>query len=115
MSDLPTISRRTLQSQTDGIMAPTSKLIRSNAFTNTGLDYFGPLHIRQGKERIKVWVCLFTSITVRAIHLELVEDMAAEQFLSALHRFIARGGKPDQIILDNAQNFKTTKNAVDMA
>ena len=41
--------------------------------------------------------------------------MTAEQFLSDLRRFIARSGKPDQIILDNAPNFKATKNAVDMA
>ena len=90
---------------------PTSKVVRSKAFTNTGLDYFGPLYIRQGKDRVKVWVCLFTCITVRAIHLKLVEDMTAEQFLSALRRFIARRGKPDQII----PHFKATKNTVDMA
>ena len=41
--------------------------------------------------------------------------MKAEQILSALRRFIARRGKPDQIILDNAPHFKATKNAVDMA
>ena len=94
------------------LMAPwsTQKVIRSKAFTNTGLDYFGLFYIRQGKDQVKVWVCLFTCITVRAIHLELVEDMTAEQFLPALRRFIARCGKPDQIILDNALNFKTTKN-----
>ena len=41
--------------------------------------------------------------------------MTAEQFLSALRRFIVRHGKPDQIILDNAPNLKATKTAVDMA
>ena len=87
----------------------TSKVIRSKAFTNTGLDYFGPLYIRQGKNRVKVWVCLFTCITVGVIHLELVEDMTAEQLLSALCRFIARRGNSDQITLDNAPNFKVTK------
>ena len=94
---------------------PISKVVRSKAFTNTGLDYFGRLYIRQGKDRVKVWACLFTCITVRTIHLELVEDMTAEQFLSALCWFIARRGKPDQIILDNVPNFKVTKNVVDMA
>ena len=54
---------------------PASKVIRSKAFTNTGLDYFGPLYISQGKDRVKVLVCLFTCITAGAIHLELVEDM----------------------------------------
>ena len=41
--------------------------------------------------------------------------MKAEQFLSALRRFIARRDKPDQIILDNTPHFKATKNAVDIA
>ena len=93
----------------------TSNVIRSKEFTNTGLDHFGPLYIRQGKDQVKLWVCLFACITVLAIHLELVEDMTAEQFLSALCRFITRRGKPDQIILDNAPNLKATNNAIDMA
>ena len=50
-----------------------------------------------------------------AIHLELVEDMTAEQFLLALCRFITQLGKPDQIVLDNVSNFKATKNVADMA
>ena len=52
-------------------MAPwlTSKVIRSKKFTKTGLDCFWPLYMRQGKDRLKVWICLFTCITVWVIHL----------------------------------------------
>ena len=38
--------------------------------------------------------------------------MSAEKFLLALRRFFARRGKPDEIILDNASQFKVAKNAV---
>ena len=62
----------------------------------------------------KVWVCLFTCVAVRAIHLEIV-DLSAEEFLLALRRFIARRGKPQQIVLDNAPQFKLTKSSVDAA
>ena len=90
---------------------PTSKVIRSQAFTNTGLDYFGPLYIRQRKDHVKVCVCLFTCITVRAIHLELVEDMTAEQFyqlsVGLLHNVVN--------LIDKAPNFKATKKTVDIA
>ena len=40
---------------------------------------------------------------VRAVHLELVEDMSADEFLLCLRHFIARRGVPRQIISDNAR------------
>ena len=49
-----------------------------------------------------VWVCLFTWVTVRAIHLEVVEDLPAEEFLPVLQRLITRQGTPKEIILDDA-------------
>ena len=49
------------------------------------------------------------------MHLEVVEDMTAETFLEALRRFVARRGKPDEIISDNATQFKAAKNTVDIA
>ena len=80
---------------------PKSKMTESPAFEHTGLDYFRPLYIKQNKERKKAWVCIFTCITVIEMHLELVEDMKSEQFLLALRRFVARRGKPNEIISDN--------------
>ena len=77
---------------------PRKKVAKCAPFTYTGLDYFGPLYIQGESSKEKVWVCLFTCVTVRAIHLELIKDMTAEQFLLALRRFIARRGKPTQII-----------------
>ena len=94
---------------------PRKKVALSAPFTYTGLDYFGPIYIQAESSKEKVWVCLFTCVTVRAIHLELVKDMTAEQFLLALRRFIARRGKLTQIILDNAPQFKLAKTAIDKA
>ena len=70
---------------------------------------------KQGEIRKKVWICLFTCIAVRAVHLEVVEDMTAEHFLEAFRRFIARRGKPNKIISDNATTFKAAKNTIDTA
>lgn len=94
---------------------PRDKLTRSVPFQKTGLDYFGPLYVKQpdGSQK-KVWVCLFTCVVVRAIHLEIVADMTAEQFIMALRRFIARRGKPSHIISDNASQFKLSKSAIDI-
>ena len=94
---------------------PKIKVNESPAFTHTGLDYFGPLYVKNGTVRSKAWVCIFTCIAVRAIHLELVEDMTPAQFLACLRRFIARRGKPDEIISDNVLQFEVTKNAINLA
>ena len=41
--------------------------------------------------------------------------MSAEHFLEGLRRFIARRGKPDEIIPDNAKHFKASKKIIDTA
>ena len=92
---------------------PRKKVANSTPFTYTDLDYFGPLYVRAESSKEKVWVCLFTCVAVRAIHLELIKDMTAKQFLLALRRFIARKGKPKEILLDNALQFQLAKTAID--
>ena len=93
---------------------PAEKMNKATPFTFTGLNYLGPFYVK-GQPAKKVWIYLFTCITVRAIHLEVVDDMTAEQFLMALRRFISRRGTPEEIILDNAPQFKLTKTTVDKA
>ena len=52
---------------------------------------------------------------MRAIHLGIVADLPAEEFFLALRRFIAKRGKPQQIISDNAPQFKLWRSSVDVA
>ncbi|KAL6726668.1 hypothetical protein Aduo_008614 [Ancylostoma duodenale] len=54
----------------------------------------------------KVWVCLFTCMATRALHLELLIVNTFAQFLLAFRRFIARRSVPDTILSDNAPTFK---------
>ena len=54
----------------------------------------------------KMYISLFTCTTIRAVHLELVEDQTAEAFIRAFKRFASRRGMPKHIITDNAKNFK---------
>ncbi|XP_053392151.1 uncharacterized protein LOC128554862 [Mercenaria mercenaria] len=76
------------------------------AFERTYLGYLGPLYIKTSGEYRKVWVCLFTCLVTRAVHLETVQDMSTEEFLLALRRFIAQRGSPMEINSDNAKQFK---------
>ena len=70
---------------------PPSRIEESAPFTYTGVDYLGPLFVKVNDESatLKVWVGLFTSLAVRAVHLEWINDMSAEEFLLCLRRFIA--------------------------
>ena len=87
---------------------PCERVSRSDPFQFVGLDYLGPVFVRGQIGLDKLWICLFTCLTVRAIHLECVTDLTGTQFLSCIRRFVSRRGKPDSIISDNAPQFKLT-------
>ena len=46
-------------------------------FMFVGIDYLGPLFVNDGNNREKNWIGLFTCLNIRAIHLELIENMSA--------------------------------------
>ena len=55
------------------------------AFSFTGIDFAGPLFVKNRKSDMrKVYICLFTCATSRAIHLELVNDLIADNVPSLL-------------------------------
>ena len=55
----------------------------------------------------KVYFCLLTCASTRGVHLELVENCSAKQFLLAFRHFVGRRGLPRVINSDNAKNVKT--------
>ncbi|XP_058444670.1 uncharacterized protein LOC131426176 [Malaya genurostris] len=75
-------------------------------FTYVGLDYYGPLLVRVKRSNVKRWVALFTCLTIRAIHLEVVHSLSTESCVMAVRRFVARRGAPVEIFSDNGTNFK---------
>ncbi|EYB84716.1 hypothetical protein Y032_0311g2141 [Ancylostoma ceylanicum] len=86
---------------------PPKRVTRSRPFQNIGLDYFGPISVRSFQNtKSKVWVSLFTCMSTRALHLEVVNDNSTTQFLLAFRRFMARRGTPDSVLSDNAPTFK---------
>ncbi|XP_052787361.1 uncharacterized protein LOC128222416 [Mya arenaria] len=93
---------------------PMSRVTESSPFSKVGLDYLGPLYIKGADGTSKVWICLFTCLVTRAIHLELVQNMSTEQFLMCLRRFIASRGKPEVVFSDNALQFKLASETVDI-
>jgi len=85
---------------------PPTRTKISEPFSTTGVDYFGPLYVKDTTEMQKVWVCLYTCGVTRAVHLEIVPDLSTKSFLLCLRRFIAVRGTPSVIVSDNAKQFK---------
>ena len=93
---------------------PKTRVTEATPFSRTGLDYLGPLYIKSRDDSKKVWICLFTCLVTRAIHLELLQDMSTEEFLLGFRRFTAQRGCPSEIISDNSLTFKTANKALDL-
>ena len=74
-------------------------------FTYVGMDCFGPFYIKRGRSQVKRYGCLFTCLTIRAIHIEKLDTLDTDSFLNALMRFSARRGTPDKVRSDNGTNF----------
>lgn len=75
-------------------------------YSNCGWDLFGPMIVTIGRRHEKRWGALFTCLTTRAIHIELVATLSADSAIMALRRMAARRGWPRLIYSDNATNFK---------
>lgn len=87
---------------------PGFRLSQKSAFTYVGVDYAGPLYIKEPNCSVlkKVYVLLFTCCSTRAVHLELATDLSVDVFIHCLRRFTARMGLPEIIVSDNAKTFK---------
>ena len=75
-------------------------------FTHVGVDYFGPLYVRQGRSNVKRYGCLFTCLAVTAVHIEVVHSLDTDGFINALRRFVSLRGCPTTIFSDNGTNFR---------
>ena len=75
-------------------------------FTNTALDMFEPVHITLNRKTLtEAQVIIFTCMTTRAVHLELVTDRSSDTFLMAFRCFANLRGHPNICWSDCGTNF----------
>ena len=102
--------RRRKASPSKQIMAPlpelrTRKSLR--AFSHISVDFGGPCMTKQGRGSIrhKRYLCLFTCLETRAVHLEVAYSLDTDSFLDAFFRMTSRRGVPKDVVCDNGTNF----------
>lgn len=88
---------------------PKFRVQPASPFNTTGVDYAGPLLIKDRKGRggkiSKCYIGLFICFATKAVHLELISDLTKDAFVMAFRRFVARRGMPARVLSDNGSNF----------
>ena len=84
---------------------PRDRISPAPPFTYTGVDYFGPFIIKDGRKEVKRYGALFTCLVSRAVHIEVASTLESSSFIQALRRFLARRGPVREIRSDNGTNF----------
>lgn len=84
---------------------PSDRLEPGPPFSAVGVDAFGPWSIvarrtRGGFSESKRWALLFTCLTTRGIHIEVIEEMTTSSFVNALRRFVAIRGNVKELRSD---------------
>ncbi|KAK2552265.1 hypothetical protein P5673_026796 [Acropora cervicornis] len=89
-------------------------------FTDVGFDVFGPWLIHTPKTRggvtsSKCWGLVFTCLSCRAIHIEVLESMDTSSFICALRHFFAIRGPASMLRCDRGTNSIGGKSKLDDA
>ncbi|XP_069104772.1 uncharacterized protein [Argopecten irradians] len=89
---------------------PKDRVVPGPPFSSVGVDVFGPWNVvarrtRGGVANSKRWAVLYTCLTTRAIHIEVVEELSTSAFINATRRFIAIRGKVTEFRSDRDTNF----------
>lgn len=88
---------------------PSVRVKPARAFKHSGVDYAGPITIKQSTARNSVttkgYICIFICMVTKALHLEAVTNMSTEAFMAAFRRFVSRRGPCSDLYSDCGTNF----------
>lgn len=84
-------------------------------FTDVGMDYFGPVEVKQGRSTVKRYGVIFTCLTSREVHLEVAHTLDTDSCINAIKRFVCRQGQVQKIRSDNGTNFVSANRELELA
>ena len=89
---------------------PPERVESSPPFSSVGMDCFGPFTTKDGRKEHNRYGLLFTCLSSRAIHIEMLPDMTTDSFILGLRCFIAIRGAVSIIRCDQGTNFVGANN-----
>lgn len=95
---------------------PPERVAPALPFVRVGVDYCGPFKIRFPHRKTDIRICyvvIFICLVTKAVHIDMVADQTTEGFIAALRRLVARRGRPEIIMCDNARYFIGAKRELD--
>lgn len=93
---------------------PWVRVAEASPFLHVGVDYFGSLNCYRDDNVTldTVYIAIFVCLVTRAIHLEIANDLTADEFLMAFIRFTSRRGVPKLVFSDHGTNLKFVQRLV---
>ncbi|XP_077869335.1 uncharacterized protein LOC144360537 [Saccoglossus kowalevskii] len=73
-------------------------------FTRVGVDYFGPIEVKQRRSTVKRYGVIFTCLAIRVVHIEKADSMSTDSYINALRKFISRRDSVKELRSDNGTN-----------
>ncbi len=74
-------------------------------FSNTGVDYFGPIDVKRGRSIFKRYGVMFSCMTSRTVHLEVAYSLDTNSCINCIRRCMCRRGQVLHLRSDNGTNF----------
>ena len=98
--------KKKLKQRCEQVMStlPIERLKPCPAFTNVGVDLFGPYMIRgevQRRVHRKCYGVIFSCLVVRAVYIDVAVDYSTDAFLQVFRRFVSVRGYPRKVFSDN--------------
>ena len=87
----------------------------SPPLSSVGVDFFGPILVKEKRSHAKRYGCVFTCLTIRAVHIEVAHDFTSDSFIQAFTRFVSRRGAPIEVFSDNGTNFRGAETEIKIA
>ena len=85
---------------------PSGRVTSDNPpFHHTGVDYFGPFLVKQGRSTAKCYGCIFTCLAVRAVRIEMSYSFSTDAFINVYRRFVSRRSASSVIYSNNGTNL----------